>query len=82
MTMTYIAIIAAGLIVVVLVGAVLLRKDTRDEVDLFHRARTMTTSWAEQHGRDEAQAPYPGAETPADAGRRTAEPSVDDITRD
>lgn len=52
-------IVVAVIAVIVVIGAVIAfsarnRGDALSEVDRFHRARQMTTSWSEQYGSSAA----------------------------
>ncbi|MFL6138190.1 MAG: hypothetical protein ACJ74O_10365 [Frankiaceae bacterium] len=70
MSMTYGIAAAVLLLLVLLVGRLVLRRDPRDHVDRFHQARSMTTKWAEEYQREQPPAgAYPGGAN--EAGKET-----------
>lgn len=63
--MLYVLLLAIGVLLVgVLVVKIAARQDVRGEVDRFHHARTLTSTWANQ-GHPQAPTPEPGEPDPA-----------------
>ena len=64
--MLYVLLLAGGVLLVgILVVKIAARQDVRGEVDRFHHARTITSTWAAQGPTKPTVSPEPGEPDPA-----------------
>ena len=82
MTPTLLLLVAAGCLLVVVVAAAVLRgRDGRDDVERFHQARTLTTTWAEQHRAEHDPAAHLPRQPYPDSADEAAPASAEDRRR-